>query len=422
MSDAAFDDKRVEELATGFALGELKEDELKELYEYLRNEQAEEVAAITWSALASSLDLKMKLSPHFADTIRHRIEHDDDKADDAFAGGILQRLGVRRKQLDPVNTAEQKKHPLPGIFIIIPAILLVVIIWLLLPDNSPFPVVRHVSGGKVFQEGDGLVVDQQVDQRQIAIGKGGKLILEWPTGDQVSVQGPATILVQHKGMSVVNGIVWLQINPDFTLGLPDQHMRSNEASRIAVKVENSVSVVGVESGKLVYGDDDGKDFLEINPGQALWNGQRDFQWHYSDATGIATSPVNLGLDPIAANWSCSFKVALADDDSMLICKGLDERAEEMILNIHPMHIEAEKNNNELWRYNLQGAPRSPRRVTLEGKQGSATVLTITGLDKKIQWHLHAPLDSLEMKGAVALSDLRYRTGPPPIPDNEFVNE
>ena len=87
------DEKRIEELASGFALGELQEDELKELYDYLREAHGDDVAKLTWRTLSTTLDMKMKMSPHFADTVRHRIEHGDEKADDAFSGGILKRLG-----------------------------------------------------------------------------------------------------------------------------------------------------------------------------------------------------------------------------------------------------------------------------------------------------------------------------------------
>ena len=72
------------DLATGFALGELNDAELKDLYEHLRNDDAEEAAKLTWKVLAHTLDMRMKLSPQFLDTIRHRIEHGDGVKDDAF--------------------------------------------------------------------------------------------------------------------------------------------------------------------------------------------------------------------------------------------------------------------------------------------------------------------------------------------------
>lgn len=417
MNDSAVDEKRVEELATGFALGELDEQEFKELYELLRNEHAEKVAAITWQTLATTLDMKIKLSPHFADTIKHRIERGDDGgADDAFAGGILQRLGVRRKQLDPVATAQPVSKKLSGLLLLVPLVLIALTVWLLLPDNRDLPIVRHVSGGKVFQEGDSLNVDQRVDQRQIAVGSNGLLTLEWPDGDEASVEGPATILVQPHGMSIVNGVAWLRVHPEFTIGLPDQRLRSNSESTVAIEVDNSISIVGVESGQLSYGRVDARQMQQLDPGQAMWNGERVFQWRYFNKEGITVSPVELNLDPVAATWDCVFKVSFADDDARLLCRGLDERAEEMLLTITPQAVIAHKNNVEIWRYALSGPPRSPRRVKLTGRQGSATMLNIFGLDKNIQWQIHAPLTALETQGAVALRDLRYRTGPRPIPD------
>ncbi len=418
----AFDNKRIEELATGFALGELQEHELKELYDCLRADNSDDAAAITWQTLATTLDMKMKLSPHFADTIRHRIENDDGKSDDAFAGGILQRLGKRRKQLDPVATAQDAPRSLSALLILLPLCLIILLGWFLVPSNSSFPMVRHVSGGKVFQEGDSLSIDQRVDQRQIAIAKNALLTLEWPGGDQASIQGPATILVQNRGMSVVNGTVWLMVNPDFTIGLPDQHVRSKEKSRIGLNVEDSISVLGVDTGVLSYGRPDSGQEHELSDGKAIWNGEREFNWRYFEGGGITTNPVQLQLDPIAAYWTCSLTVSFSDDQAMLVCRGLDEKAEEMLLHIQPNAVSAHKDGLELWRYALSGAPRSPRRVTIEGRQGAATSLSISGLDKKIQWHLHAPLDALEMKGPVALKDLRYRTGPPPIPKHAFVKK
>ena len=408
------DEKRIEELASGFALGELQEDELKELYDYLREDHGDDVAAMTWRTLSSTLDMKMKMSPHFADTVRHRIEHGDEKADDAFSGGILKRLGKQRKQLDPVAQAEQDSQNKPLWIIAVVVVLIAVILLVALPNDGHLPVVRHVSGGKIFQEGDSLDVNQRVDQRQIAIEKNAYLSLEWPNGDKVSVQGPATVLAQQHGLSVVNGMVWLEVAADFTIGLPDQHIKSQEQSRISLSVEDSVSVLGVETGLVSYGGNDTEHINQLKAGRALWNGEREFAWHYHDGKGIDTNPITLSLDPVAAYWSCSFTVSFSKDNAVLIARGLDERAEELQLHIEPNSVSAHKENIELWRYALSGAPRSPRRVSILGRQGNATLLSISGLDKKIQWHLHAPLDALEMEGPVALKDLQYRTGPAPF--------
>ena len=423
MSADTPDDKRIEELASGFALGELQEDELKEFYDYLRAEQGDEVAAVTWRTLSSTLDMKMKMSPHFADTIRHRIEHGDESADDAFSGGILKRLGKQRKQLDPVQLAEQKKRRQSLLIIAAPIIIIIlaVVFWLQSGD-AYLPTVSHVSGGKVFQEGDPLEVKQRVDQRQIALAKGALLTLKWPNGDQASVQGPATILAQRNGLSVVNGIVWLQADVGFTIGLPDQQVKTKEQSRLSLSVEESVSVLGVESGLVSYGSTESEHIHELAQGRALWNGEREFAWHYSSNAGIDMNPVQLEMDPTASYWSCNFTVSFSSDEAMLLARGLDEKAEEMLLKIQAKSVSAHKNDVELWRYALSGAPRSPRRVLIEGRQGAATLLTVSGLDKKIQWHLHAPLDAIEMEGPVALKDLRFRTGPPPIPDFAFKQD
>ena len=221
-------------------------------------------------------------------------------------------------------------------------------------------------------------------------------------------------MAQQHGLSIVNGIVWVDVAPAFTIGLPDQHIKSKNASKVSLTVEDSISVVGVAEGLISYGGTDSEHTNELVSGRALWNGEREFKWDYFSGKGIDTNPIQLSLDPIASYWSCSFTVSFSQDDAVLIARGLDERAEELLLRIESHAVSAHKNNVELWRYALSGAPRSPRRVSIEGRQGNATLLSISGLDKKIQWHLHAPLDAIEMEGPVALRDLHYRTGPQPF--------
>ena len=66
---------RLHYLATGFALGELEEAELRELYEELRQPGEPGIAAaqIAWRSLHHTLDLRTQMGSRFQDEVRSRI-------------------------------------------------------------------------------------------------------------------------------------------------------------------------------------------------------------------------------------------------------------------------------------------------------------------------------------------------------------
>ena len=74
---------RIAELATGFALGELDEAELRELYGALRDARTGAASArVAWQALDVVGDLRSGLNERFQDALRHRLAS---APDDGFA-------------------------------------------------------------------------------------------------------------------------------------------------------------------------------------------------------------------------------------------------------------------------------------------------------------------------------------------------
>ncbi|NRA39659.1 MAG: hypothetical protein HRU15_16070 [Planctomycetes bacterium] len=409
------------DLATGFALGELNDAELKDLYEHLRNDDAEEAAKLTWKVLAHTLDMRMKLSPQFLDTIRHRIEHGDGVKDDAFSGGILGRIGKKRAQLDPIAAInDEVRRPLAPLLIIATGLIAVVTIIVLSMASVVQPVVRHVSGGKVNQEGAAVEVAQVIDHRQIALGDHAVLTLEWPNGDMASVQGPATILAREQGLTLFNGQAWFDVGPNFHIGLPDFGAQTLKPSRLAVDSQDHVSSLGVEVGTVSYKNTQTSEVSMVEAGQALWNASHVFKWQNQRLEGIRRDPLSLKLDPVAGQWSCSFTVSLVSSDAVLRCTAANKRNEEVAIHIEPGSISAHKGEKELWRFQLSGTPRGQRRVNIRSQSLSSCVISMSGLDKKIEWHIDTPIDRISMQGTVAVVNVRYGTGPSPIPDFAFV--
>lgn len=104
-----YDPERIADLAQGFAHGSLTDPELQELYGMLRfrTEEAGRVAREVWDALSLTLDIRASVGHTFQDTISHRVRGDEPSH--AFSDSVLDRLGAKRPQLEPLAIPEVRR-------------------------------------------------------------------------------------------------------------------------------------------------------------------------------------------------------------------------------------------------------------------------------------------------------------------------
>jgi hypothetical protein len=107
--------QRIMELATGFALGELSDDELKEFYEALREpgDPGLDAGRVAWETLGTMVDLRAQTGSAFQDTLYLRLA-EGGKTDANFAGKVRGRLGHSRPRLQPVTTPPPVEHRRPA--------------------------------------------------------------------------------------------------------------------------------------------------------------------------------------------------------------------------------------------------------------------------------------------------------------------
>ncbi|HTM21122.1 MAG TPA: hypothetical protein VL172_11455, partial [Kofleriaceae bacterium] len=243
---------RVADLATGFALGELNETELREFYDHLRDpsERGTAAARIAWQQLGIVTDLRAQLGSGFQQTVKHRVDREG--FSDRFVRDARKRLGAQRPMLGEVSPPESRHTLRLWPFALIAAITLVALGAMALwhRRNPPAPILCRVAevAGDARLGGRPLVAGMGVDQRQIAVPAGSQVALAWEDGSLAIIAGPANAVAQPSGLSLSNGAAWLAAGSAFTCGLPDDTVRAEPNARVAVEVRDGRSVVGVAEG------------------------------------------------------------------------------------------------------------------------------------------------------------------------------
>lgn len=113
------DPERIADLAQGFAQGRLTDPELQELYGRLRfrTEDAGRVAREVWDALSLTLDIRANVGHSFQDTVAHRVRGDEPPH--AFSDAVLDRLGAKRPQLEPVAIPEGERWGWDALYLLL---------------------------------------------------------------------------------------------------------------------------------------------------------------------------------------------------------------------------------------------------------------------------------------------------------------
>jgi hypothetical protein len=359
-------DGRVDVLTTGFALGELNDAELSELYELLRQggEAGERAAAQAWSSMVTHLQCRVALDDGFEQVVTTKLANDDEQ----FASRLKQRLGTR-KGLSAVST------PLgaagggrPGrrlALLVVPALLglLAAAAFLFLtPGSGDGPRIAKLAGS-VTSEGRRL--DRgPLPNSPVRLDTGAHLVLDHADGGRSVVSGPGAVSRSQDGIALLAGRIESKAVQAFRIGLPDLGLALEAGSHVVVEVDEGRSRVAVVSGSATRSDGTGQSTIaagEWAPGSeatAPW--MPSVRWA---ATGDGRWLPSQGLDP--RNGSLHIEITTAERGATL---GVDFETGRMTwwpgrLTLPGGEIIA-----------LSGAPFKPVSITISWSDGQARIL------------------------------------------------
>ena len=246
---------RIAELATGFALGDLSEDELRELHGRLADPQAGLAAARTaWRTLETVTDLRAERSTALQDTVRSRVAG---SAGGGVAARFLRRFGLRRG-LAPVADAggvDLPAGPHPAWWVAGAALLLAAALaggwWL---GHQP-PVARVVAVvGRATVAGAPLGPGDPLDGSPLSLAAGATLTLRWDDGNRAVLHGPGTLSPLPRGCALLGGALWVDAVAPLAIGLPDGQAHAAAGTRFAAEVGDGRSCLATRGGSLDTGD------------------------------------------------------------------------------------------------------------------------------------------------------------------------
>ncbi len=248
---AAARDTRVSELATGFAIGGLTDDELRELHGELVDPAHGQAAARTaWRTLETVTDLRAERSSALQDTIASRIAESGNAGGSGITARFLRRIGLRRGGLTPVATVDDApRSPLPwwiagGLTMGLAA----GVTWWL---TAVRPVARVVGVvGRVTVAGATLGPGDPLDGRPLSAAAGAVLTLRWTDGSQAVLSGPGTLIPSRDGLALLGGTVQVDAVGALALGLPDGPARAAAGSSFTAEVSDGRSSLGTGRGVL----------------------------------------------------------------------------------------------------------------------------------------------------------------------------
>lgn len=302
---AADPQARVADLATGFALNELTDDELRELHRHLvATDTGREAARTAWRTLETVTDLRAERSSTLQDTVRSRI--DEASRATGVTGRFLRRLGLRRGGLTPVaedGRSTLRRWPLAISALLVPAIAGAGWWWL---RSNPVARVEAVIG-RATVAGAGLGPGDALDARPTAVAADAVLTLRWRDGSRLELVGPGTLTPQPAGVALMGGTLHGTVGSRMTIGLPDGTAEVDAGSELAIEVIAGRSAIGVTAGRVRIGG------TTVGAGTA-WADGVPTPWV---AQALDALPTRLPLDG-ARRWHLAFTASPVDDGRLLL--------------------------------------------------------------------------------------------------------
>jgi len=301
-AEAAAHEARIAELAVGFALGELDDTELRELYDALREPGARGLTAarLTWQQLGVVTDLRSGMGDLFQAVVKHRITREG--RSDRFMRDSRSRLGNPRAALDELAApapAALRGWPWRRLAATALAALAGLMLWWSL-SREVLCRVAAVSGEATIG-GEPLVVGMAIDHRQLVVPDGSLVSLTWAQRAQVEVCGPANVVAQSQGLSLANGALWLRAERGFTIGLPDDTATATSGSVCAISAQDGQSSIGVSVGVVTLSAG-GRTLAPNQASSAL----SSFPWMFYDLRSLPTTTLAV------PSWRCDAKASWHD--------------------------------------------------------------------------------------------------------------
>lgn len=394
-------DARIADLATGFAIGDLSETELREFYDLLRDEQGNgpRAAQIAWQTLGMVTDIRSQVSSTFQDTVVLRLQQASMSG--RFTNALFKRLGMRSGTLQPVETPQQQKTPLRiALWLVVAVVagaLLAGGIGLMWSTSRNAHATVTALHGSATIAGQSLTPGADVDHRSLVVKPGGQLTLLWSDGSNVVLAGgddggDAVATVRGDGLVLLRGQAWVTGRRGFTLVLPDRHCRvEQDDTSVAAQVTAQRGFVGVRRGTLA--DDRLGTILGEHMGSSP-NGAFRWQWEWDLLSGTLAG----GQAP-PPDWRLSGDIVwhdLTDNVRMVFTtpaaaaggRGLE-------LRLVPGLVAVLDQGREVQRLTLPGSPLLGMRLTVRQSDGRTLTVAVEELSLSVPlatpiggYHLH----------------------------------
>lgn len=417
---------RITDLATGFALGELDESELRELYDALRAPDAAgaEAARLTWQMLGATIDIKAQVSHAFQDELLMKLHAEaggDQASARAFTDRLRARLGQARPGLAPVPTpppppagrrAALVIAAMAGVLIAAAAVA-----WWAWPPADP--VVARVVGlhGSASQRDRALTPGSGIDRRPLTVPDGGQISLAWSGGGRATIAGPARLVAGPGTLAVLAGRAWVEAGTSpFALALPDHEQPAalSAGGRLALEVRDGRTLLAVGGGSLDFGQ---RGVTAITAGNAVALGRgAAYAWRRQvPAAGDAMPLAAVG--GAVADWRLGGGVHWPALESRLRLRLDCAGGRQLDLVLEPGSAALVLDGTETQRVTLAGAPLAPRILAVDGSD-SVFHVALAGA----QLMARPPAAPLTLtwisEGGARLADAVMQTGPdaePPLP-------
>ena len=371
-------ESRVCELATGFALGELDERELQELYELLRDDagRGPEAARIAWQTLGMVTDLRAEVAQGFQDSLRLRLGKD---RSGRFRNRLWNRLGFGVPGLEPVEAPAPSRKLTVMAWSVVSALaclLITGVLFAVLTHERPARATITRILGSATSAGRALIPDSEVDGRPILVKPGSQLTLRWQDGSTAIIAGSegsdalaaAEASVRAQGLVLTRGRAWVTAHSGFALVLPGRSASViGDEARVALEVADGQGFLGIRHGAL---RSDGiseplSDNAGVGPsGRFSWLGEWD----------AASGALGSG-HPAPLDWRLGAEVYWADPSDSARLTLSDAGHEIITLACAPGLLSVIVGGMETQRISVPGSPLLGYRLEL--RQREPRVLAIS---------------------------------------------
>ena len=237
--------------------------------------------------------------------------------------------------------------------------------------------------------------------------------LRWERGDaghaEVRVIGPARVVPQDDGLSLLAGRSAVSTTIPFRLGLPDRQAEIAAHSELVAEVHDDRSQVGVEAG-LVTIASPGSEGNELRAGEAVAGGGTAFRWVATHQLSGDGAQRHLDSDPTAPSWDLAFTVTFAEANDRIEL-ATEDGVTRIVLAPGRVTVTSWNETTEI---PVPGPPLRGWRLHLRALPGTGAELRIDEADIA-----HALPDrrlptALHFEGQAGITALQHHTGPEPL--------